>query len=343
MIEAQLEYDFLEPVQAVLGLAQPATRHFTAFVFVRGMLIGSQMRFPNFEIVPTNAGMEGKDALVVVNKFLRERTTTGIQFGLSDERLQQSLQANPVCVFHFPAVRAPSPQEVRSYAVRVTEEVLLAMALTRDASGRVFDCVIYESTGQAFSFAESPSYVGNMLTGWLSGESPETIENFASRIGQSPADRRLVQLYKDARSESSPDFQYVRYWAVLEALADSREYDSDAPLLDFEGNQMYADSGRPLVVNSGVSSVFNFMRESGVGTTERNWKMINTWFAFRTAAAHYGALGNFGQLTRPNVRAFAQNAFDTIQAVRHDQYLWELKEDVKLLLMCRLNRAKPWD
>lgn len=341
-IEAQLEHDFLQPVQAVAGLAQPATRHFTAFVFVRGMLISSQMRFPHFEIVPTAAGVESTDKLNAVNKFLRERTTTGVQFGYSKERSQQSLQANPLCVFHFPAVRAPSPQEVRSYAVEITEKVLLAMALTRDASGHVFDCVVFENTGQAFSFAESPSYVGNLLTGWLSGESPETIERFATQIGRSRADRLLVRLYKDARSEPSPDFQYVRYWAVLEALADAREYDSDAPLLDFEGNQMRADAGRLMTINSSVNSVFNLMRESSIGSTERNWRMINTWFALRTAAAHYGALTNFRQLKRPIVRTFAQNAFDAIRTASHDQYLWELKEDTKLLLMRRLNRTEPW-
>ena len=103
---------------------------------------------------------------------------------------------------------------------------------------------------------------------------------------------------------------------------------------------MRADSGRLLTVNGGVNSVFNLMRESGMGTTERNWQMINTWFAFRTAVAHHGAVANFGQLTRPGVRAFAQSAIDTIRETGHDQYLWELMEDTKLLLMRRLNSAE---
>lgn len=339
--EARIEREFLAPVQALFGLSQPATRHFTAFAFVRGMLIGTRLRFGNFEVVPAPEGIDDADALLAVNRFMKDNTITGVQFPHSKERRQRSIQTNPVCVFHFPAVRAPSPEDVRNYAVGLTNEVLLALALTRDASGRVFDCVVIEANGQAISFAESGNYVGNLLTGWLSGESADSIERLAKQIGQSQADRLLVGLYKDARSESSPDFQYVRLWAVLEALADAREYDSDEPLVDFEGNPM-VDGGRNLTVNGGVNSVYNLMRESGMGSTQRNWRLINTWFAFRTAAAHHGSRLNFRQLKRPTVRAFAEHASAEIQASARDQFLWELKEDTKMLLMRRLNRAEPW-
>ena len=84
------------------------------------------------------------------------------------------------------------------------------------------------------------------------------------------------------------------------------------------------------------------MRESGMGSTQRNWRLINTWFAFRTAAAHHGSRLNFSQLKRPSVRAFAEQASVEIQASAHDHFLWELKEDTKMLLMRRLNRTEPW-
>jgi hypothetical protein len=339
--EARIEQDFLAPVQAVFGLSQPATRHFTAFTFVRGMLIGTKLRFPHFEIVPAPEGINDADSLLVVNKFLKQHTHTSVQFPHSLERQQRAWQANPVCVFHFPAVRAPSHADVRNYAVELTNEVLLALALTRDASGHVFECVVFEHTGEALSYTDSGKYVGNLLTGWLSGESADSIERLAKQIGRSQADRLLVGLYKDARNEQTPDFQYVRLWAVLEALADARDYDSDAPLVDFEGNQMF-DAGRKLTVNGGVNSVYNLMRESGIGSSQRNWRLINTWFAFRTAAAHHGSRLKFSQLKRPNVRAFAEQANAEIQAGSHDHYLWELKEDTKILLMRRLHRAEPW-
>lgn len=342
-VEAQLEVDFLKPVEAVVGLAQPAHRYFTAFIFVRGMLIGTHMRFPHFEIVPTQSGIDTNDALRLVNKFLKERTKTGVQFEYSKDRHLRSMQANPVCVFHFPAVLANAPEEVRAYAVRITDEVLLALALTRDASGRIFDCVVFEHNGQAWSFAESESYVGNLLSDWLSGETPEIIEKYATQVGRDASDRLLVRLYKEARCEPSVEFQYVRFWAVLEALADLREYDPKDPLLDFQSNKIRANDGRLLTLNSGVNSVFNLFRENELGTTETNWKFINIWFAFRTAVAHHGGLANFTQLSRPAVRTFAQDALNEMRTSNgHDQFLWNLKEDAKILLMRRLNRARPW-
>lgn len=341
--ESQLEADFLEPVEAQIGGTHAGRRQFTAFVFVRGLLIGTHMRFPHFEIVPTGSGIENIDALNSINNFLKQRTKTGVQFKYSKDRQLQSLQANPICVFHFPSVRANSPEEVRAYSVKTTDEVLLALALTRDASGTVFECVVFEHNGQAWSFAEAKSFHGNLLTGWISGETPDIIEKYSTQLGRDAADRLLVRLYKDARSELSVDFQYVRFWAVLEALADLREFDPDAPLLDLQGNQMRAVTGRLLTLNGGVNSVFNLLRENQLGTTERNWKMINTWFAFRTAVAHHGALANFTQLSRPPVRRFAQEALSEIHAAGgHDQFLRELKEDAKMLLMRRLNRAVPW-
>jgi hypothetical protein len=274
-------------------------------------------------------GIEDEDLLRAINRFLSEWTITGTQFSYSEERRQCSMRANPVCVFHFPAVRAPSHAEVQNYATTVTNEVLLALALTRDASGRVFDCVVVEHGGEAISYTVGEHYVGNLLTGWLSGESADSIERLATQLSLNPADRLLVSLYKDARSEPSPDFQYVRFWAVLEALADAREYDSDAPLVDFEWRQI-------------LNSVYNLMRECGLGTTERNWRLVNAWFAFRTAAAHHGSRLNFCQLKRPSVRAFAEHAAADIQASGDDQYLWDLRQYANLLLTRRLNGASPW-
>jgi len=136
--EARIEQEFLAPAQAVVGLSQPATRHFTAFVFVRGMLVGARLRFRNFEIVPAPGGIDDGDSLLAVNRFLKEQTISGVQFPHSMERRQRSIQTNPVCVFRFPAVCAPSHADVRNYVVALANEVLLALALTRDASGRVW-------------------------------------------------------------------------------------------------------------------------------------------------------------------------------------------------------------
>lgn len=45
---------------------------YCVFVFVRDVLIGTAIRFRNFELVPTQSGLDSRDPLDFVNWFLRE-------------------------------------------------------------------------------------------------------------------------------------------------------------------------------------------------------------------------------------------------------------------------------
>ena len=60
-------------------------------------------------------------------------------------------------------------------------------------------------------------------------------------------------------------------------------------------------------------------------------------FAFRNAFAHHGAVARFTELSRDSVKKWAQLGHEELSATPgHDRFLWELKEDTKLLLMRRL-------
>ena len=49
--------------------------------------------------------------------------------------------------------------------------------------------------------------------------------------------RRLVII---GRPELEVTIHYVRYWQILEALAESRNYNPDTPLVDYTGGAMTA-------------------------------------------------------------------------------------------------------
>ena len=63
---------------------------------------------------------------------------------------------------------------------------------------------------------------------------------------------------------------------------------------------------------------------------------VNVWFAFRNAVAHHGSIARYPESSRSNVRAWAEWGHEEIAKTGHDRFLWELKEDAKLLLMSRL-------
>jgi len=338
-LESELEQQFLEPVDARSSVDSPA-EEFCVFVFIENLLVGTRIRFDRFEIVPTGRGLDGLDSLNFVNEFLRTQTATQIQFQYEDALRVQTRQSHPVCVAHFPLIVASGAEEAKNYCSEKTDVLLLALSLSRDAGGIAFDTVVFHrKTTQAWRYTVTNSYVGNLLTGQLSGENPESLEAYLGGLANSPFLQFMTGLYKEARRERSPDFQYVRYWQILEILAESRNYDPRAPLVDYSGNAMMDEEKARLTKNS-VNIVFNLLRENGIGDTNRSWKYVNVWFSLRTAAAHHGSISRFAELDREEVRNWGRIAFEEIQGEAHDQYLWNLKEDAKLLLMRELVAAR---
>src|SRR5471030_2192275 len=136
----------------------------------------------------------------------------------------------------------------------------------------------------------------------------------------------LVGLYREARRDRSPDFQYVRFWQILETMAESCNYDPASSLRDYEGSVMM-DGAQSRQSKGSVNIVFRLLRESGIGTTSETWKKINIWFAFRNAVAHHGSIARFSELSRDSVRAWAKMGYEEIvKTPGHDMFLWELKE-----------------
>jgi hypothetical protein len=334
--ETELERKFLSPID----IRKPESSNgseYCVFVFVRDVLIGTAIRFRNFELVPTQTGLDSRDPLDFVNWFLRERTLTGLQFVYEDGLAERSRQSNPVCVVHFPSIVSSSIEEARDYCVEQTSKLLMVLSLSRDAGGVTFEVVgLDRRIGNATKFSISSPYVGNLLTGHLSGESAENLEAYLGGLSRDPINGFLVGLYREARRDRSPDFQYVRYWQILETMAENNNYDPISPLVDYEGNVLM-DGNQPRQSKGSVNIVFRLLRDTGIGSTDETWKKVNVWFAFRNAVAHHGSVARYPELSRATVKAWAELAMEEItKTLGHDRFLWELKEDTKLLLMRRL-------
>ena len=330
--EREIEERFLEPIDARSATSDPENEY-CVFVFIKELLVGTRIRFPNFEIIPTLSGLDSTDTFEFVNHFLRVGTRIGAEFEYNEQNRQASRQSNPVCVVHFPTILASTSERARDYCIDRANMLISVLSLSRDAGGVVFDVVVFNpSQNSATKFAIGSPYRGNLLTGHISGEHPQALAVFLRGLLQSPMNSFLVGLYKEARREHSSDFQYVRYWQILETLAESKNYDPDEPLCDFDGN-IILDDERPRLIKGSVNLVFNLLRENRLGNTEITWKMVNIWFAFRNAVAHHGAISRYPELSREAVKAWARVGYEEIQNQDLDPFLWQLKEDTKLLLM----------
>ena len=339
-LEQEVERRFLEPIDIRNDVSVPGALY-TAFVFIKDVLIGSRIRLEHSELVPTNDGIGAQDSHEFVNAFLEQRTSTGIIFEYGEQLEAQSKRASPVCAVHFPAVQSNSLDAARDYCIGRTNALLLALALSRDAGGSIFDSVLIDrSTGQSTKFTIPPAYVGNLLTGQLAGESAESLEAYVDGISKDSMGAFLAELYKEARRERDPRYQYIRLWQLLELLADQEGFEPSEPLTDYAETVMEEENGRPRLSRGSVHTVFRLLKEAQLGSTEQTWKDVNVWFAFRSAVAHYGALSEFHRLSRASVRGWAQVGMDEIAgASGHDKFLDSLRWMTRLLLMQRLVRA----
>lgn len=331
--EENLEKEFLMVDDVRLSADIPSQK-FCVIVYIKGILIGTRIRFKNFEILPTGKGIDDLDQLNFVNNHLREQTKIDIVFKYEQELKNRAHSLSPVCVMHFPCILANDQENAREYCRSKAEKLISTFSLTRGASGEVFDIVIYNpQTKQAGKYADRRHYVGNLLTGGLAGEQSDTVDAYITSLESSPFNDFLVGLHKDAKKELSPDFQYVRYWQILEVLAENQDYEPSDPLLDFDDNEMF-EGDRALQSKGSVNIVFRLFKETGFGTTDKTWENVNIWFALRNAVAHHGATSKYTELKRQKVKDWAKIGFNEIENnPAHDSRLWTLREDVKLLLM----------
>lgn len=340
--ERVVEEAFAAPFKIVEGATD--AHRYSIFIFVKDLLVGTRIRFPYFELIPTHSGLDSIDTFNFVNAFLARNTRANVFFNYTEESKRASAQSNPVCVIHFPNVEAPSQEIARDYCVEKSKTLLLALALSRDAGGNVFDVVVYcHDEPHATKFSVTNSYIGNLSIGDLSGENPETLHTYLSGLEQNALENFLVQLYREARRERHIDFQYVRLWQILEIIAEGEDYDSSEQLKNYEGDLLYHDDGAPRLQKGSVHCVYALLRESQIGDSKSSWESVNKWFSLRSAVAHYGSISNYHNL-RASTKEWAIVANKEIaESPGHDRNLWELKEDVKLLLQRRLVSKKLGD
>lgn len=209
----------------------------------------------------------------------------------------------------------------------------------RDAGGEIFDVVVCNyDNGESTRYTTTDPYKGNLLTGSLAGEDAETIERYTKKLQTDSFSNFLVNSYKEARQETNYEFQYVRFWNILEVLAESKNYPEGVPLLNFEGENITKDNS-VIRVKSAVTIVYSLFRDSGISNSKDAWENINIWFAFRNSVTHHGSIRNYENLSRPDVREWGRKGMEKIQSVNnsHDPVLWNLKEVVKMILTIHLS------
>ena len=334
--EQMHEHDFLSGIDIRQKLDNNKFRY-RVFVFVKKLKIGKKIRFNKCEIFPSLSNLHNKDSLECVNDFLH----TQIKINLAFE-YQDLSNNNPVAIIHFPLIISNTVEEIINFCIKKSSFVLQALALTRHASGEIFDIMLYdEKQPYAERHSTEKPYKGNLLLGDMSGENANILENYIKNLEQDSFKSFLVNLYKQAQAEENNDFAYIRYWQILETLAESKNYNPQQKLLNFNNEIIKDLNGKDKKVKDSDAIVYQLLKENGWGDGNEilTWDRVNIWFAFRNAVAHYGTINEYNKLRSSKDKKYAEMGIQyIIKNQDHNFILRDIRDTINLLLQRELNR-----
>jgi hypothetical protein len=331
------------------------TNLYAVFVLVKGLKIGIKYRLENYEFIPLPFGMQAYDSLNATNRFINDFTKINFLFEYSEQVDLQTQQNNPISVAHFPKILCDTTEEAHLFTEKRVNSFLKSMSLIRGTVGEIFDFIIVNlSDGQGLRLSQSNSYIGNLLTGGLSGEQPESLSKYINSIENNVFHEFLVTLHREALREQSEDYKFLRYWSILEILAESKNYKTgktETELEDFDENPLYETLDGNFVIDgktgerkvikekNSISIVYNLFKEHKWVKPYEILERIKIWIYLRDSVAHFGSIQNYSQLRNQKAKHLLEEALEKINASKgFNPILCELKNDVKLILMIELNK-----
>jgi hypothetical protein len=326
------------------GIVLPGTspqNEYRALCLISGMLIPADIQFQNWEVLK-HAPMDGYDVLASVNAFVKEFSawTFGQGFNYDDALKAQFNCGRPVCVVHFPKLIANDMEQARTFCIDRSRVLSECLCLNQGGAGKDFCIVMVDLKEKAAKLWVDPGHFGGNLLGGAFG-TPAELEAMCEKLEAQPRLRYFVSLYKEARQEPDVSYQYLRFWQLLETIAETKNYpvadvmiclETNAPLLDSNGtprtigktdrNGDHPDS--KMIVYRLITDVAAAMRlrnaslltvfGDAAAISYDLQKYVNSWHAMRNAAAHFGRF----VLTDPTQQARFRD-FSRCQALCADQ------------------------
>lgn len=116
----------------------------------------------------------------------------------------------------------------------------------------------------------------------MAGEKVESLHSFIKNLEKNSFNSLLVSLHKEALNEMNVDFKFLRYWNILETLAESKSYCKNDNLLDFDDNIIYITNNEgksiPLQKNKPLNIVYNLIRESNYAYTKETFEKVKMYY-----------------------------------------------------------------
>ena len=326
------------------------TREFTALAFTKECLITQAMRVGEYEILPFT-GLGYRDELELIQKFFQKVGHPSLPPEHESEIEQRAQHGQPTAIVHIPALKARTDEEALAIVEQEANLLLLVLSLQRGSGGSVFAVFVKDSeTGQTKYRLFFPRYRGNLLGGGISGEDPAAISARYETLRRSESKQIYLSLFREALREVDSEFQYFRYWNILEVIARGKNY-IGRQKRDWKGNMVLSPKNKPSKTEGAEALVFELLRETFVprGLTEdcfaRDWdqgllsQQVPIWYRRRNCIVHGGScLCRGTDLSKVSESKYSncKRARDEAAEKRVDMYLMTLREVCECVIKAEL-------
>lgn len=274
-------------------------RRYRAVLLAEGVLLTRALRVPGMVAQPLSNSTRGLDLAEVLNAVLAQlslRAQVDPSAWLDEYRRRR-----PTLVIHADNLHATGPEEAAQVAVEAAADLLALLALRRDAAPTLLAGVI-ESTdtdpAEHVVWMGVQPYAGNLLGGFLSGESQAGLVALYEGLAADPRARLWLSLHRDALADARWDFRFFRQFNLLEAMARAY-FGENASVVDASGDPIVGANGAPATTRSARGKVYALVRwYLGVSqSAETNfcsdgssplWEEVGVWVGLRDAVAHDG-------------------------------------------------------
>ncbi len=202
-----------------LALSAATANQFRVLIFGVGCLLHAHQQLEGYSISPIGIGLSHRRMHDIVNSVIHREGIGPIDFDHHAEAHFES--TTPTFVVSYMAVEALDQQDALDHCRLHAKKLFLILGLERGQMPQEFAALVLQDGSTAYlrSF-QMPGYRGNLVSDFNPVSTANAIEKLLPKLDGNPFLRLLAKTFADATAETYRGFALLRYWAVMEMLAD---------------------------------------------------------------------------------------------------------------------------
>jgi len=232
-----------------------SVKQFRVMIFGVGCLLHATQQLEGYSITPLGTGLSHRRMHEIVNTALEGEGTEGLLF--SEETEEQFERSTPVFRILYTTVEAIDHNDAIDHCRAHANLLFQILGLDRGQMPREFACVASEyESNRRWHLYQMPGYRGNLLSDFNPVSTANRIEQTLPKLQADSFARLLLKTYADATAELDYGFSLLRYWSVLELVADKSIAKDRTPLAHPDGAPILNRKGKPETTNSKHGRVY---------------------------------------------------------------------------------------